>query len=114
MVMRDALGALFEMDEILVMDAIENTANEGATNVHAFIGGSNALLLYTPSSPGLMIPSAGYTFTWNGFMGGGALATRIKRMRMEHLESDRIEIQMAFDQKLVAADLGAMFLNAVS
>ena len=114
MVMRDALGALFEMDEILVMDAIENTANEGATNAHAFIGGSNALLLYTPSSPGLMIPSAGYTFTWNGFMGGGALATRIKRMRMEHLESDRIEIQMAFDQKLVAADLGAMFLNAVS
>tara|TARA_R110002153_G_scaffold54447_6_gene151684 strand:- start:2029 stop:3018 length:990 start_codon:yes stop_codon:yes gene_type:complete len=114
MVAREALAALFEMDEILVMDAIENTANEGAANVHAFIGGSNALLLYTPASPGLMIPSAGYTFTWNGLMGGGALATRIKRMRMEHLESDRIEIQMAFDQKLVAADLGAMFLNAVS
>tara|TARA_R110000737_G_scaffold47134_4_gene67058 strand:+ start:17586 stop:18575 length:990 start_codon:yes stop_codon:yes gene_type:complete len=113
-VMRDALAALFEMDEILVMDAIENTAKEGLTNVHAFIGGKNALLIYTPASPGLMIPSAGYTFTWNGLMGGGALATRIKRMRMEHLESDRIEIQMAFDQKLVAADLGAMFLDAVS
>tara|TARA_R110002167_G_scaffold93122_2_gene249821 strand:+ start:18822 stop:19811 length:990 start_codon:yes stop_codon:yes gene_type:complete len=114
MVMRDALGALFEMQEILVMDAIENTANEGATNVHAFIGGSNALLIYTPASPGLMIPSAGYTFTWNGLLGGGALATRISRMRMDHLKSDRIEIEMAFDQKLVAADLGAMFLTAVS
>jgi hypothetical protein len=113
-VMRDALSALFEMDEILVMDAIENTANEGAANVHAFIGGKHALLVYTPASPGLMIPSAGYTFTWNGLLGGGALATRISRMRMDHLKSDRIEIEMAFDQKQVAADLGAFFLNAVS
>jgi hypothetical protein len=114
MVLRDSLAALFEMDEILVMDAIENTANEGATNVHSFIGGKNALLLYTPPSPGLMIPSAGYTFTWSGLLGGGALATRISRMRMEHLKSDRIEIEMAFDQKLVSADMGLMFLNAVS
>ena len=114
MVMRDTLAALFEMDEVLVMDAIENTANEGATNVHAFIGGKNALLLYAPASPGLMVPSAGYTFTWNGLLGGGALATRISRMRMDHLKSDRIEIEMAFDQKLVSADLGAFFLDAVS
>jgi len=114
MVMRDALAALFELDEVLVMDAIQNTANEGATNVHAFIGGKNALLLYTPSSPGLMIPSAGYTFTWSGLLGAGALGSRISRMRMEHLKSDRLEIEMAFDQKQVSADLGAFFLTAVS
>lgn len=113
-VMRDALAALFELDELLVMDAIENTANEGAANVHAFIGGDNALLLYTPSSPGLMIPSAGYTFTWNGLLGGGSLSTRISRMRMEHLKSDRLEIEMAFDQKLVASELGYFFEAVVS
>lgn len=113
-VMRDALAALFELDEILVMDAVENTAAEGATNVHAFIGGKNCLLLYTPPSPGLMIPSAGYTFSWNGLLGGGALSTRISRMRMEHLKSDRLEIEMAFDQKLVASDLGYMFIAVVS
>lgn len=114
MVLRDSLAALFEMDEILVMDAIENTANEGATNAHGFIGGKNALLIYTPPTPGLMIPSAGYTFTWQGLLGGGALGTTISRMRMEHLKSDRIEIESAFDQKLVSADLGYMFLSAVS
>ena len=113
-VMRDALAALFEMDEILVMDAIENTAGEGLTNVHAFIGGKNAVLLYTPPSPGLMIPSAGYTFSWTGLLGGGALGSRISRMRMEHLKADRIEIEMAFAQKQVAADLGAFFLDAVA
>lgn len=114
MVMRDALAALFELDEILVMDAIENSAAEGASPSHGFIGGKHALLLYTPSSPGLMVPSAGYTFTWSGLLGGGALSTRISRMRMEHLKSDRLEIEMAFDQKLVSADLGFMFLDAVS
>lgn len=113
-VMRQNLAALFELDEILVMDAIENTATEGATNVHAYIGGKHALLLYAAPSPGIMIPSAGYTFSWTGFLGAGALGTRMKRIRMEELESDRVEIEMAFDQKKVAADLGMFFLNAVS
>lgn len=113
-VMRQNLAALFELDEVLVMDAIENTANEGAANVHAFIGGKHALLAYAAPSPGIMVPSAGYTFSWTGFLGAGALGTRMKRMRMEHLESDRVEIEMAFDHKKVAADLGSFFLNAVS
>jgi hypothetical protein len=113
-VMRANLAELFELDEILVMDAIENSAAEGAANSHGYIGTDNALLLYVPSSPGLMTPSAGYTFTWGGLLGGGALGSRISRMRMEHLKSDRLEIEMAFDQKLVSADLGYMFLNATS
>ncbi len=113
LVLRANIAALFELEEILVMDSIETTSAEGATNVQAFIGGDNALLLYTPPSPGLMIPAAGYTFSWNGFLGAGALGTRIKRMRMEHLESDRVEIEMAYDHKLVSADLGFFFLTAI-
>lgn len=112
--MRDSLAALFELQEILVMDAIENTAAEGVANSHSFIGGKHALLLYTPSSPGLMTPSAGYTFAWSGLLGGGAIGTRMKRIRMEPEASDRLQIEMSFDQKLIAADLGAFFLDAVS
>jgi hypothetical protein len=61
-----------------------------------------------------MVPSAGYTFTWSGLLGSNVLGTRISRFRMEHLKSDRIEIEQAFDHKKVAADLGGFFLNAVS
>lgn len=111
-VMRDALAALFEMEEILVMDAIENTAAEGAANDHQFIGGKNALLAYRPSAPGLLTPAAGYTMEWSGLMGGGQ--SQISRFRMDLRKSDRIEIEMAFDQKLVSADLGYFFLGAVS
>ena len=109
MVNKARVAALFEVDEILVMDAIQNTAAKGATNVHAFIGGDHALLSYRPANPGLMTPSAGYTFSWTGHLGATTAGSRIKRFRMEPEASDRVEIEMAFDQKLVSADLGYFF-----
>jgi len=77
-------------------------------NLSDVIGGNNALLTYKPSSAGLMTPSAGYTFSWTGNVGSGNDGMRVKRFRMEHLASDRVEIEMSYDQKLVAADLGCM------
>lgn len=100
------LQALFKLPRILVMNSVENTANEGQTNSHAFIGGKKALLCYSAPTPGLMTPTAGYTFSWTGYTGAASLGQRIKRFRMEKLAADRVEIEMAFDQKLVAADLG--------
>lgn len=113
-VTREAVAGLMELDEILVMNAIENTANEGATPVHSFIGGKSALLTYAAPSPGLMTPSAGYTFSWTGLAGAGQTGGRIKRFRMEPLESDRVEIQMSFDQKVVSVDMGYFFATIVA
>jgi hypothetical protein len=100
---RDRLAAIFEVDEVLVMDAIQNTAAKGATNVHAFIGGNAALLTYAAPSPGLMTPSGGYTFSWTGLLGASASGMRVKRFRIEALESDRVEIENSYDQALIAA-----------
>lgn len=108
----NAVAALFEVDRILVMKSIENTAQEGITAAHSFIGGKHALLCYAAPTPGIMTPSAGYTFSWTGHLGSGAEGGRIKRFRMENLKSDRVEIEMAFDQKKVAADLG-YFWNGI-
>jgi hypothetical protein len=107
------LEAVFKIS-IKVMNAIENTAKEGQTNSHAFIGGKKCLLVYAAPVPGLMTPTAGYTFSWNGLLGAAATGHRIKRFRMEALESDRVEIQMAYDQKLVSADLGYFFDTIVA
>lgn len=106
------LAQLFGLSQVLVSKAIHNTAAKGATESSAFISGSHALLAYVTPSPGIMVPSAGYTFSWNGWMGASALGHRIKRFRMEHLEADRVEVQMAYDQKVVGADLGFFFENA--
>ena len=108
------LAALFKVDEILVMNAVENTAKEGAAASHAFIGGKNALLCHSATAPGLMTPTAGYTFSWTGLLGAGAEGNRIKSFRMEQLGADRIEIDMCFDQKLVSADLGQFFSGIVA
>lgn len=104
------LAALLQLDKILVMNAIENTAVEGAAEVNAFVGTSlDALLCYSAPNPGLMTPSAGYTFSWTGLMGAGAMGGRIKRFRKEEIESDRVEMQMAFDHQLISAQLGYYF-----
>ena len=111
---REAVAALFELDEVLVMDSIYNSANEGQTASNAFIGGKNGLLAYRTATPGILVPSAGYTFNWRGMGGGGdmGMRMRIKRFRMEELSSDRVEIEMAFDQKVISADLG-VFLDDI-
>ncbi len=108
------LEQLFKMERVVVAGAIENTAAEGATNVHAFIAGDNALLSYRPPSPGIMTPAAGYTFSWNGMFGSSAMGGRIKRFRLENIASDRIEIEMAFIHQIVSADLGYFFLNTLA
>ena len=109
------LASLLGVDEYLVARATNNTANAGATDSMAYISGSNdALLVYSAPSPGLMVPSAGYMFSWNGLLGSGAMGNRIKNFRMEHLASDRIEGELAFAAELVSAQLGCFFRDCVS
>jgi hypothetical protein len=108
------LAKIFEVDEVLVMKAIYNTAKEGQTASHSFIGGKHALLTYSPPAPGLLVPSAGYTFSWTGLLGGGAGGGQVSKMRMDLRKADRIELEMAFDLKLVAADLGYFFNTVVA
>ena len=69
---------------------------------HSFIGGKNALLCNVAPNPGLLTPSAAYTFGWTGYLGAGNEGNRIKRYRWEIIASDIVEIEMAFDIKLVA------------
>jgi hypothetical protein len=59
------LAEIFEVQEFLVIDAIENTAAEGLSESMSFMATKKAALYYAPASSGLMVPSAGYNFTWN-------------------------------------------------
>ncbi|TXH50753.1 MAG: hypothetical protein E6Q97_19735 [Desulfurellales bacterium] len=104
-VLRQAMAAILELDEILVMGAIQNSADEDQTESNAFIGGKKALLVHRPARPGLMTPSAGYTFAWSGYV-GGTLPVAIERFRMQPLKSDRIEIEATYDQKKTSSALG--------
>jgi hypothetical protein len=109
------LAQLFELDRILVMRAIQNTAAEGNTNAHSFIGGKNALLTYVPPTPGLMTPSAGYTFTWSGYQGASnEFGVATSRRERDLIRATEIEVEMAYTHKLVANDLGVFFSGIVA
>jgi hypothetical protein len=107
------LAQLFELDEVVVAGAVENTAAEGAAASYSFVVGKTALLCYRAPRPALMMPSAGYIMEWSG-KAGSINGQRIKRFRMENLNSDRIEIEAAFDMKKVSADLGVFFTALVA
>ena len=66
------------------------------------------------SSPGLLTPSAAYTFGWTGYLGAGNEGNRIKRYRWEIIAGDIVEIEMSFDIKLVATELGYFFKDATA
>lgn len=109
----DMLAGFFGLDRILVMDSVYQPTIEGGTGSPTFIGGKHALLCYSAPSPSLMLPTAGYTFAWSGLV-GSSNGIRMKRFRMEELESDRIEGQMAYDMKVVAPSMGYFFNGAVA
>lgn len=110
----DVLARYFDVERVLVSTSIVNTAAEGATPTTGFNLGKSALLCYSAPNPGLMTPSAGYQFRWKGVSGGLGATIGTKRYRMEHLAADRIEGEVAFDNKIVAAPLGVYFTAAVA
>lgn len=108
------LAKLLGLDDILIAGAIENKAKEGATLDMDFLYSKDVAFYYAAPKPSLMQPSAGYTFAWTGYLGASAKGMRIKKFRIEEIASDRIEAEIAYDQELVAADLGIFFNNCIS
>jgi hypothetical protein len=118
----DLIATLFDVERVLVSYATQATgpqipdaSAQDAAATYSFIGNSkSALLVHTPSSPGLQTPAAGYTFTWRGYLGGNAQGIKIKRFRMEHIASDRIEAEQTYDMKVVGTDLGVFMSSVVA
>lgn len=98
--------------QILVGEGVAATNKEGQAATMDYILGKNALLVYAAPRPSLLMPSAGYIFTWNAF--GNGFGARIDRFPMRHLNnSQRVEGDMAYDTKIVSAAAGC-FLGAVT
>lgn len=115
-VSEDLLAAMLNVDRYVVARGVaDQTENEGsATDGTTWIADpDDALLVYAPSSAGLMQPSGGYTFVWTG-LHGSREGMVTSRFRMEHLKSDRIELEFNYAQELVAPSVGVYFDEAVS
>ncbi len=107
------LAALFKVKRYIVGEAMYNTAKEKVAASLAGIYGKGILLAYAPDRPALRTPSAGYCISWTAIPGGtmGKMGMQVVDIPMDHLRADRIETQMSWDMKVVAADCG-IFLDA--
>jgi hypothetical protein len=110
------LAEIFEVERLFVLEGIENTAAEGASESNAFIGGDHAMLCYTPSSAGLRTPAAGLTFAWNSLPGVSNLGLTVESFTGDFLRvegiAEEIHVKMSYDMKIVGSDLGG-FINSV-
>lgn len=117
----DLIAQLFDVEKIHVSyatvssgpDIPDMKAQDAAATMDFIANPNNALLCYTASSPSLMTPTAGYTFTWNGYLGGNAQGIRMARFRQESIRSDRIEGEMTYDMKVIARDMGLFLTDVV-
>ena len=109
------LAELFDVDEVVVSKAVYNSASEGLTASFGFVAAKDALLVYAAPEPGLMVPSAGYTFSWEGFTGMNTMGVRVSQIPMPWLGQNtiRTEGEMAFDMQVTGSDLGYHYAGIV-
>jgi hypothetical protein len=110
----DMLAAMFDIPRVMVAKAVKATNNEGATGAYGFAYGKGALLCNVATNPGVLTPSAGYQFSWTGVSGGLGANIGTSSFRMESLKATRVEAEMAFDNKVVASDLGYFWTTIVA
>lgn len=110
------LAEIFGVEDFMVMETVRNNGLEGLAESNAFIGGKAVAFYYRPRAAGLMIPSAGYTFTWDELENASGYGIAIKSYRGDYLAIDGVaevlEANLAYDHKVVSADLGA-FIDTV-
>jgi len=110
----DMLAAMFDIPRVMIAKAVKATNNEGASEAYGFAFGKGALLAHVAPNPGVMTPSAGYQFSWTGVSQGLGANIGTSSFRMESIKADRVEAEMAFDNKVIGADLGYFWTTIVA
>jgi hypothetical protein len=112
------LAEIFEVENFYVMEAVKNSSVEGVAESNAFIGGKSALLVHAPRNAGLMTPASGLTFAWNNIPGANNLGVTVESFSDDALKrqqvAEHIQVKMAYDMKVVGADLGVFFKTIVA
>lgn len=109
------VGNLLGFDDVPISTLVYNSAVEGLSASNAFAAtGTSALVVYREANPGHMAATGGVTFVWSGLL-GAAQGVQVKRYDVAKDDAyPRIEVEAAYDHKIVASDLGYLFYTCVS
>lgn len=103
----ELLARLFQVDQILVGEAGENTAAEGQTDSLSYIWGKSVVIAYIAPKVGLKTVTLGMTFTYK--------LRSVKRWRDEDREGTYVRVGSDnYDQKLISAACGYLLKTVVA
>ena len=114
----DLLARVFKLDRYLVAEAVYALSPEGTETMDYILNQYDALLVYAAPRPSKRRPSGGYTFRWNRPIWNGATGERlestVRKFYLKEIRGTRVECSAYEDVKLVAADCGVYFDDAVA
>lgn len=113
LVTRQMVAALFELEELVVLEAVENTALENATMTGAFIAGKHGLLMHRNKNAGRKGATAIKTFTWKRPKTDERGIAILKYPGVTP-HTRIVECESNFTHKVVASDLGVFFNGLVA
>lgn len=111
-IMPAQVASLMELDEIVVLDAVENTANLPAAMTGAFIAGKHGLLMHRNMNAGRKGATAVKTMTWKR-PGTDERGFRMLKSTMD-IHRDLVEVESNYRIKIVCADMGVFFNGLVA
>ena len=110
------LAGVFGVEEVVVLDAVTNTAKEGATGTPEWMAGDGMLMVHTPSSAGVDTPASGLTFAYNAIE-GVSYGVSVESFTDDALRrsgvAEEVQAKMAYDMKLVGASLGTFVSDVI-
>lgn len=107
------LAQIFGVENVVVLDATYNAAGIGEPENMQFVCDSKgALLLYTPDTPQVDEPSAGYMFTW--MLNGGDYIAVDTFERQDGGHTDFVEGIIAYDMRKTSDALAVYLSDCVS
>ena len=110
-VTQQAVAGLMELDEIVVMDAVKNTATAPKAMSGSFIAGKHGLLMHRNMNAGRKGATAVKTVTWKR-PGTDARGFRMLKSAID-IHRDLVEVESNFTVKICASDLGVFFNGLV-
>ncbi len=110
-----AFAQVFNVNEVIVADAYQNTASVGDTAVMADIWANDVYLVVKPERPRLKTLSGAYTFTWNPLKGGRSEEGQfVHKVRKQLQFSDVFGVHDYYDQKIVSSAAIYLLQNVIS
>lgn len=116
MVDMQLLAQVFAVDEVLVADAVTNTAAVGATEAADYMIKDQILLTYTPMEAGLETPASGLIFAWNSIPGtswGITMESFTDDALRRQQIAEQVHAKTAYDMKVVGASLGTYVSDVI-